>query len=100
MRSQLSVLKKAVIDEQNKNADLSDALRMKETMLRKSEAEMESLVFRNQQLTRRVEIFQDEEEKRLVQNKKGKKHHGGLDRENAASEIANVFSEELHVYEL
>ena len=40
-------------------------LKQKEQSLRKSEAEMDSLTFRNQQLTRRVEILQDDLEKKV-----------------------------------
>ena len=46
---------------QAKNVELQDALREREVKLRKSEAEMDSIVFRNQQLTRRVEILQEEQ---------------------------------------
>ena len=46
---------------QAKNVELQDTLREREVKLRKSEAEMDSIVFRNQQLTRRVEILQEEQ---------------------------------------
>jgi protein phosphatase 1 regulatory subunit 21 len=69
VRAQLGVLKKAVLEEQAKNVGSSDNLKQKEQALRKSEAEMDSLTFRNQQLTRRVEILQDDLEKKVIYNK-------------------------------
>ena len=69
VRAQLGVLKKAVLEEQAKNVGSSENLKQKEQALRKSEAEMDSLTFRNQQLTRRVEILQDDIEKKVIYNK-------------------------------
>lgn len=60
MRAQVAVLKKAVLDEQTKNSDLRDLLKEREQSLRKAEQEMDSLSFRNQQLTKRVTVLQDE----------------------------------------
>jgi protein phosphatase 1 regulatory subunit 21 len=54
------VLKKAVLEEQTRNAELRDVLKEKEQILRKAEQEMDSLTFRNQQLTKRVTVLQDE----------------------------------------
>jgi protein phosphatase 1 regulatory subunit 21 len=54
------VLKKAVLEEQTRNAELRDVLKEKEQTLRKAEQEMDSLTFRNQQLTKRVTVLQDE----------------------------------------
>ena len=66
VRAQLGVLKKAVLEEQAKNVGASECLKQKEQTLRKSEAEMDSLTFRNQQLTRRVEILQEDLEKKVT----------------------------------
>jgi protein phosphatase 1 regulatory subunit 21 len=60
IRAQASVLKKAVLEEQTRNAELRDTLKEKEQSLRKAEQEMDSLTFRNQQLTKRVTVLQDE----------------------------------------
>ena len=65
VRAQLGVLKKAVLEEQAKNVGASEGMKQKEQALRKSEAEMDSLTFRNQQLTRRVEILQEDLEKKV-----------------------------------
>jgi len=54
------VLTKAVLEEQTRNAELRDVLKEKEQILRKAEQEMDSLTFRNQQLTKRVTVLQDE----------------------------------------
>lgn len=49
-----------MLDEQTKTSDLKDVLKEREQSLRKSEQEMDSLTFRNQQLTKRVTILQGE----------------------------------------
>lgn len=54
------VLKKAVVDEQSLNGELKESLRDVEQRLRKSDQEADSLNFRNEQLTRRVTVLQDE----------------------------------------
>ena len=68
VRAQLGVLKKAVLEEQSKNVSISEEMKVKEQMIRKSEAEMDSLNFRNQQLTRRVEILQEELDRKVKLN--------------------------------
>ena len=69
VRAQLGVLKKAVLEEQSKNVAVSEEMKHKEQMIRKSEAEMDSLNFRNQQLTRRVEILQEDLDRKVIWNK-------------------------------
>lgn len=53
-------MKKAVLEEQTRNVELRDVLKEKEQILRKAEQEMDSLTFRNQQLTKRVTVLQDD----------------------------------------
>lgn len=60
LRVHVRVLKKGVLDEQAKYNELRDTLKEKEKALRKGELEIDSLSFRNQQLTRRVSVLQDE----------------------------------------
>ncbi|KAL0177044.1 hypothetical protein M9458_025938, partial [Cirrhinus mrigala] len=84
LRAQNQVLKKAVVDEQTTSnslkvsADISpvhaveDELKQKEQSLRKVEQEMDSLSFRNQQLTKRVELLQEELLLSESKNKKSK----------------------------
>lgn len=56
----MNVLKKGIFDEQAKSAELKELLRERELSLRKSELEIDSLNFRNQQLTKRVTVLQDD----------------------------------------
>ncbi|XP_075556476.1 protein phosphatase 1 regulatory subunit 21-like isoform X3 [Dermacentor variabilis] len=74
LRAQAQVLKKAVADEQVKNAELKDCLKDKDQGMRKLLQEVESLNFCNQQLTKRVGFLQEELEDRSKKNKQ-KKHH-------------------------
>lgn len=60
MRAQVIVLKRGVTDEQSKSKEVSEELKEKDQSLRKSEQEIECLNFRNQQLTKRVSILQDD----------------------------------------
>lgn len=65
------MLKKAVVDEQKLNGELKQTVRLQEQTLRKNEQEMESLVFRNQQLAKRITILQDDLEEKNKSTKKG-----------------------------
>ena len=58
LRSQFTIVKKAVLEEKEKSADLAEGLRKQELAARKTEAEMEAIKFRNQQLTRRIQVLQ------------------------------------------
>lgn len=60
VRGQNTVLKKAILEEQNKNTQLNEIIREKEQTVRKSGQEIESLNFRNSQLLRRVTVLQEE----------------------------------------
>lgn len=60
LRAQASVLKKALLDEQAKNSLLRDQQKHKETTLRRTEQEIDSLGFRNKQLELRVASLQDD----------------------------------------
>ena len=75
LRAQFGVVKKAVIEEQGKNAELSDRAREAAVDRRKMEQEMEALNFRNQQLTKRIEVLQEDMEKR--EGKQGKESRSG-----------------------
>lgn len=72
IRAQANVLKRAVIDEQARNADIREQLKEKEVELRRAEQELDSLSFRNQQLTKRITVLQDELDKAQNKSKKGK----------------------------
>ncbi|XP_033315708.1 spindle pole body component 110 isoform X2 [Bombus bifarius] len=72
IRAQANVLKRAVIDEQARNADIREQLKEKEVELRRAEQELDSLSFRNQQLTKRITVLQEELDKAQNKSKKGK----------------------------
>lgn len=60
IRARFIVLKDAVRDEQDHSKELEETLRIKDQSLRKAEQEIESLNFRNQQLSKRVSFLLDE----------------------------------------
>lgn len=73
LRSQVSVLKSAVVDEQAKSNRLQEELSEKETTFRKLQDENEGLLFRNKQMVKTVETLQkllDEATKPHSKNKK------------------------------
>ncbi|XP_028393115.1 protein phosphatase 1 regulatory subunit 21-like [Dendronephthya gigantea] len=60
LRAQNTVLKKAVIEGQDSQKTLEERLKHREQTIRKYEQELDSLQFRNDQLSKRVGILQDE----------------------------------------
>lgn len=52
------MVKKAVIEEQNKNGELQESLKQRDQTVRRLEQESESLNFRNKQLTKRISVLQ------------------------------------------
>ncbi|XP_070519473.1 putative leucine-rich repeat-containing protein DDB_G0290503 isoform X2 [Cardiocondyla obscurior] len=72
IRAQANVLKKAVIEEQARNVDIRNQLKEKEVEFRRAEQEIDSLAFRNQQLTKRITVLQEELDKAQNKPKKGK----------------------------
>ncbi|KAK5647336.1 hypothetical protein RI129_002228 [Pyrocoelia pectoralis] len=60
VRSQATVLKKAVIDEQSKSLELKELIKDLEQKIRKHDQEMDSLTFRNDQLTKRISVLQQD----------------------------------------
>ncbi|XP_038206843.1 protein phosphatase 1 regulatory subunit 21 isoform X1 [Zerene cesonia] len=97
LRVHVKVLKKGVLDEQAKSNELRELLKEKEKSLRKGELEIDSLTFRNQQLTRRVSVLQDEIEQ--TQTKLTKKSKSKDDKapsnSNPAPLDAGLLQEEL-----
>ncbi|CAD5224352.1 unnamed protein product [Bursaphelenchus okinawaensis] len=74
VRSQLNILKTAVIDEKSRNEHLRNDALHKDSQLRKITDENESLNFRNVQLVKRVEALQNSlDELTKLQLSKGKK---------------------------
>lgn len=60
MRSQVQVLKKAVVDEQQCSESLKSTLTAQDQSIRKLEQELDSVKFRNRQLEKRIEILQED----------------------------------------
>lgn len=77
IRNQVAVLKKALLDEQSKTAELQQQILQKNNQIRTKENEKESLTFRNDQLVKRVENLQESLETQLAPfcSIKGKKKH-------------------------
>uniref|UniRef100_A0A914HJN6 PHD-type domain-containing protein n=1 Tax=Globodera rostochiensis TaxID=31243 RepID=A0A914HJN6_GLORO len=77
VRNQVSVLKTALLAEQSKSADLGKELALKETGLFRLENERDSLLFRNDQLLKRVESLQEgmDAQQATFGMAKGKKKH-------------------------
>uniref|UniRef100_A0A915D789 Protein phosphatase 1 regulatory subunit 21 n=1 Tax=Ditylenchus dipsaci TaxID=166011 RepID=A0A915D789_9BILA len=59
IRNQVSVLKTALLEEQARNQETQSEIVARDTKLRKLASEHESLVFRNEQLVKRVETLQN-----------------------------------------
>ncbi|XP_072168394.1 protein phosphatase 1 regulatory subunit 21-like [Diadema setosum] len=93
LRAQNQVLKKAVIDEQAKQTDSKEQMKVRDQKIRKYEQELDSLTFRNQQLTKRVNVLQDELD---VYESKGKKNKNrDVDNSTHVKASSNVIGEEL-----
>ncbi|KAL8589753.1 hypothetical protein ACOMHN_027261 [Nucella lapillus] len=96
LKAQVPVLKKAYLDEQTECSSTKDQLKEKEQSMRKFQQEVESLSFRNQQLSKRVMVLQDELETMETQKKKNK-HKGGEapSLEKLQHSSTSVYGEEL-----
>ncbi|XP_005999346.1 protein phosphatase 1 regulatory subunit 21 isoform X4 [Latimeria chalumnae] len=93
LRAQNQVLKKAVLDEQANSAALKEQMKMKDQSLRKLQQEMDSLIFRNQQLAKRVELLQEELVVLEVKGKKNKQKSDSTSQLNQQQQ--SVFDEDL-----
>lgn len=91
VRSQATVLKKALLDEQTKNLEIKELMREQEQKIRKHTHEMESLIFRNEQLAKRITVLQQE----LQENSHSKKSKN-KNPENHVHSTFSVLDEELH----
>ncbi|GCB73324.1 LOW QUALITY PROTEIN: protein phosphatase 1 regulatory subunit 21 [Scyliorhinus torazame] len=94
LRAQNQVLKKAVVDEQGQGTSLKEELKMKDQSVRKLQQEMDSLTFRNQQLSKRVELLQEELVTTEAKGKKNKQKNA--DRPSQMNQQRqSVFDEDL-----
>ncbi|RUS89646.1 hypothetical protein EGW08_002567 [Elysia chlorotica] len=73
LKAQIPVLKKAYLDEQGESNKLKESLKEKSQTVRKYEQEVDSLTFRNQQLSKRVVFLQEELEATETSSKKKNK---------------------------
>ncbi|XP_070577411.1 protein phosphatase 1 regulatory subunit 21-like [Ptychodera flava] len=93
LKAQHSVLKKAVLDEQSKQSEVKEVLKERDQSIRKYEQEIDSLSFRNQQLTKRVDVLQSELD---AHEQKGKRHKQRPVNEPHHHHVeSNVIGEEL-----
>ncbi|XP_027211360.2 protein phosphatase 1 regulatory subunit 21 [Penaeus vannamei] len=95
LRAQNQVLKKGVVDEQGKTQQLSELLKSRDQQLRKAEQENDSLTFRNQQLTKRLMLLQEDLDEIQSKNKRGRGKSDSVT-ESTPSE-QDVFTEELQL---
>jgi len=102
LKAQIPVLKKAYLDEQSESQKLKDILKERDQTVRKYEQEVDSLSFRNQQLSKRVIFLQEELETAQANSKKkkGKSSEPSTPERNFGAVGVNggssVINEELH----
>ncbi|CAI4225087.1 unnamed protein product [Auanema sp. JU1783] len=73
LRAQAKVLREGVLDERAKNEKAKEELKNRDSVIRKLQSENESLIFRNEQLSKRVEALQTEVEQSKVQSSRSSK---------------------------
>ncbi|XP_033733820.1 protein phosphatase 1 regulatory subunit 21-like isoform X2 [Pecten maximus] len=94
LKAQIPVLKKAYLDEQGTSNDYKEQIKAKDQALRKCEQEIDSLSFRNQQLSKRV-LFLQEELDTIEASKKKKNRNAETTAATPVPTSPGVYSEEL-----
>ncbi|KAK3093160.1 hypothetical protein FSP39_012055 [Pinctada imbricata] len=94
LKAQIPVLKKAYLDEQAVTSDFKEKIKERDQSIRKLEQEVDSLSFRNQQLSTRVLILQEELDQSEAQKKKHKNKHADPSPVHQPTS-PGVYSEEL-----
>ncbi|XP_069115065.1 protein phosphatase 1 regulatory subunit 21-like [Argopecten irradians] len=94
LKAQIPVLKKAYLDEQGTSNEYKEQVKVKDQALRKYEQEVDSLTFRNQQLSKRV-LFLQEELDTIQASKKKKNKNADSGAATTAPTSPGVYSEEL-----
>lgn len=84
-----------MIEEQTRNTDIRNQLKEKEVELRRAEQELDSLTFRNQQLTKRITVLQEELDKAQNKSKKGKSKGTPENNTQIPAPLNNIFDEEF-----
>lgn len=83
-----------MIEEQSRNSSLKELVKSKDVSLRRQEQEVDSLTFRNHQLTKRVTVLQEELDR--IQNKSKKGRSKSVEQEKAPPAVPNhVYVEEF-----
>lgn len=100
MRAQVSVLKKAISEEQGKSNEFREIVKERDQTIRKLEQEVECLNFRNVQLMKRVSILQNDFE--AISEKPSKNKHKAappsLDEDILNSELRSKIEENEKLY--
>lgn len=100
IRAHANVLKRALLEEQNKSAGLRESLRQKDTSLRRFEQEVDSLGFRNKQLEHRVASLQDDLDRESKQKQTNKNSKITKNKSSAVDSTNNdIASDKLFVEE-
>lgn len=84
-----------MIDEQARNNELKSRIKDKDVSLRRAEQELDSLIFRNQQLTKRVTVLQEELDNTQNKSKKGKNKTLLENKDQPPPPPSHVYEEEL-----
>ncbi|KAH3853404.1 protein phosphatase 1 regulatory subunit 21-like [Dreissena polymorpha] len=92
LKAQVPVLKKAFLDEQSSHNELKCSFKESEQTVRKFEQEVDSLKFRNQQLSTRCSLLQDELDS--FESKKKNKHKDSPTH-STGPRSPGIFNEEL-----
>ncbi|KAL3874086.1 hypothetical protein ACJMK2_037149 [Sinanodonta woodiana] len=93
LKAHIPVLRKAFVDEQTAHNALKEAVKEKDQCIRKFEQEVDSLTFRNQQLSKRVIFLQEELDQAESSKKKSK--HKDLPTAPHPPTSPTIFNEEL-----
>jgi len=101
IRGQMAVVKKGLLEEQEKSHNLTQQIHERDTQLRKNASEMEAVLFRNQQLAKRINLLQEEAD--AFANKKGrsrwKRDRSGSKERNIQNNFLGVDSAEQVINE-
>jgi len=103
IRAQMTVLKKGLVDEQEKSTSLADQVHERDTQIRKQASEMEAVLFRNQQLAKRINLLQEEADaaaskkgrSRWKRDRSGSKERHGQNNSLGVDCAEQVINEEL-----
>jgi len=103
IRAQMTVLKKGLVDEQEKSTSLADQVHERDTQIRKQGSEMEAVLFRNQQLAKRINLLQEEADaaaskkgrSRWKRDRSGSKERHGQMNSLGVDSAEQVINEEL-----